>query len=408
MKRDSSSESCIFHSDELIGLEDTDNFEKSSSSEHLLENSQNGLPDFRWQFYVPEDERGSVHGEREAMGAHQFEDLYRAHGGEVGFNEQRMIMASDLPHAHALPTQPDEEIKESATQTTEGKNHGLEIIQENNSELSNSNSNSAKSGRKSLLDKSDSRVHRKIIKREVTKDLLSRPEESGPKKIGSFNKVTIQTKREEIIQGSLKRREDNTNQINFIICNPLSTNNVSMKGTKTTQALSHSCQTTVEYNTNYTAEPRKLSDKFHSAFGIRYTKLGYPPAIKLNKRLEPAYIVQLAEDCRGDDRLTLSKAGIIFGAGLIGNYLYALEQCSIPFTRSRNKHLLRSASSSAIGLSTSRGVKLHFPASGELSQKGLLKIKRKNIIPIEGVESQVVVRAKIPAARSQIVKNQFI
>ncbi len=280
------------------------------------------------------------------------------------------------------------------------KRQSLEIIQENNSELSGSNS--AQSGK--------GRNGRQPV--EVTKDEFSEESPSSVTKREKESKFTLdmddllgnitstksnlEGRRTEEVPMLMRRKEKEENPL-ASMCNPLSTNNASMKGTKTTQALSHSYQTTVEYTINSTVDPRRLSDQFHFGMAaMRYTNQGKAPTIRLNKRLDPSYIFQLAYECAGDDRITLPESGILFGAGLINNYYYAVQQLTSAFSRSRtrNKLLLRSASSSMVGLSASRIMRTPFLTSAEQSHKGLLRIKRKNIIPVEGVESQVVVHKK--------------
>jgi len=240
-------------------------------------------------------------------------------------------------------------IRENQVQPT------LEIIQENNSELSNSNNCEAKIQR-------------------IQSSLFINPNQN------LFSRQPILP--------SPTRKKDEINHMS----------------TKTTQTLSHSSHTigltpTNEYSTY---EPKALLEKA----GLKYTKSGKPYFAQINKKLDPAYIMNMAGECKGDDRITLPKSGIIFGAGFVNNYLYTLNQRTISLLRSRNKQFLKT-SSSAICLSSSR-----FSIS-ELSQKGLLKIKRKNIIPIEGVGSHIVIPSKkmIPAFGSFLgnkICSQFI
>eukprot|EP01022_Parablepharisma_sp_SALTPOND_P008397 TRINITY_DN135873_c0_g1_i1.p1 TRINITY_DN135873_c0_g1~~TRINITY_DN135873_c0_g1_i1.p1 ORF type:complete len:543 (-),score=27.05 TRINITY_DN135873_c0_g1_i1:83-1711(-) len=316
--------SYLFSSFELEELENSDLV--SSNNAYTPAGSNKQFPidsDFCWQLYSAEEKHMDTHIDNELLDPGYDTDI------ECEFSLHR--------NSRTFPA-----IQETEKQSVEPLvKPDLEIIQENNSERSNSNEGEGKV-------------------QSTISDLFT-------------NQTPRVFSNKPLISPLRKRGE----HFLYFPCNPLSTHG----GTKTTQALSHGCHTINEYST---FEPKKLLEKV----GIRYTKQGKPLIVQINKRLNAEYVVSLAEDCKGDDRLVLSKAGITFGAGLINNYLYALNQSSITLVRSRNKPLLRSASSSVVGLSLSRY------SFSEQSQKELLKIKRKNIIPIEGVGSHVIIPRK--------------
>ena len=92
-----------------------------------------------------------------------------------------------------------------------------------------------------------------------------------------------------------------------------STTSISIKGFKT---LTHVSQVTGECSTGYTVEPARLGNKYRGVIAMRRTKPD-----PLSMRLNPAFLAQLAEECRGTDNFTLSSAGILFGAGLLSEYI---------------------------------------------------------------------------------------
>lgn len=92
------------------------------------------------------------------------------------------------------------------------------------------------------------------------------------------------------------RREDNLHGSN---------NSISTKGLRTINTLSKGYQATGDCSTSFTAETAGRAGKKQA--GVY--------------RLDQAFLAQMAEECRGTDNLTLSSAGLLFGAGPLSGYI---------------------------------------------------------------------------------------
>jgi hypothetical protein len=128
-------------------------------------------------------------------------------------------------------------------------------------------------------------------------------------------------------------------------------------------------------STQSTIEPSKLIAKLSSAQGMRNTKRD-----SSSFNMNPTYLNQLVDECKGGDNLTLSSAGIVFGAGTLSQYV-GVPQFKNSIFQSFNQskqtlplnYGLYGQSGSSSNMKTKKGIGHSID---------LIKVKKKNIIPI--------------------------
>jgi len=176
-------------------------------------------------------------------------------------------------------------------------------------------------------------------------------------------------KKQEILETPILQREE---RVPFAFPN---SSNFSVKAMKTIQTLTHGSQVTGEYSTNFTNDPSRLLHKFRNALALRKTKPD-PQSIKI----DPAFLAQMAEECRGTDNLNSLTAGVLFGAGLLSEYINLPSKGTMFQSFGKNRPGISMNDKHTPGASSSITIKKLSEDSAETSE--ITKVKKKSVIPI--------------------------
>ena len=158
------------------------------------------------------------------------------------------------------------------------------------------------------------------LEQEQEQEQAQRLEDETAKACGTAEEV-----KQAMLETPGRQKEDKS------LSNYPNTSGMSVNALKTIQTLTHDSQATGEYSTNYSAEPSRLLKQCRRVIALRRTQLKPNPRLQhhkpsqrpkpLSARLNGGLFPGLAEDSRGSEVLTLSTAGILFGAARSSDYV---------------------------------------------------------------------------------------
>ncbi len=162
-------------------------------------------------------------------------------------------------------------------------------------------------------------------------------------------------------------------------------NSISINGMRTINTLTKGYQATGECSTSFTGEPlRPVAGK----------RVQGPVCGKLDQ----AFLAQMVEECKGTDNLTLSSAGVLFGAAPLSGYVNLPTRGTMFQSFSANKPTLplglcTNNAKQGTGGSTSITIKRLGEDSADCS--GLFRIRKKFVVPIGQSPDLVPKSAKV-------------
>ncbi len=341
--------------------------------------------------------------------------------GKETLPNNRMLMDNEELISEKEDTNKLAPPKESQANPTPSK-VSLEIIQENNSEFSNSNSlvsgRSARRRRHCNSSADPAGKEQQPAKRQRNRSVFTAREAPPTNESEKDGKPMIKSSREKCRRGGIedlslgesglinKSRADpqprptsdfaDASQAVTIkkpaaMETPIQQKaevsaNISTTANMITKSIPTMTRGLEEGSTNYTTQNAKQVRKLRSGHFLPRSKME-----PLSTRLTPAFLAQLAEECKGTDNMTLSSAGVLFGAGPLGEY----TKGSMAQSFFASKPTLPTSELGAYNTNTSMNIKNKTPSSSitirklvmrgeECGSEGLLKISKRRIVALGG------------------------